>query len=145
MISTDNLMQRLFKTASIKNFIKRYSGEMVRIPFHAYVKKLCAERGTVPERIIKKSGIDRTYGHQIFNGRKNPSRDKVLQLAFGFGLNIDETQKLLSAARKSSLYPKIKRDAVVIFAISKGYSLEAVQATLEEMGLPALGLNLGNE
>ena len=31
----------------------------------------------VPERVIRAASIDRTYGHQIFNGTRRPSRDKA--------------------------------------------------------------------
>jgi hypothetical protein len=137
--TTNTLLQRLFKTASITRFIGRYGEQMKRAPFKVYINQLCVDRDTVPERIIRTSGIERTYGHQIFNGRKNPSRDKVIQLAFGFELGYDEAQELLRMARKSTLYPKIERDAVVIYALNKRLSVDDVQATLEELALPTLG------
>jgi transcriptional regulator with XRE-family HTH domain len=82
---------------------------MNAVPFHAYINRLCAEKDVLPAYIIKKSGIERTFGHQIFNGKRNPSRDKIILLAFGFDMDYDETQALLKSARKSALYPKIER------------------------------------
>jgi len=138
-ISTSTLLQRLFKTSNISGFIKRYGGQMKKIPFKTYLNNLCVEKSAVAEHVIKKSGIERTYGHQIFNGTRRPSRDKVIQLAMGFELNYAEAQELLRAARKSPLYPKVERDAVVIYALNKGLSEANVQVTLKELSLPLLG------
>jgi transcriptional regulator with XRE-family HTH domain len=92
-----------------------------------------------PNQAIKKSGVERTYGHQFFRGRRTPSRDKVIMLAFGFGLDYDETQEFLKAARKSPLHPKIMRDVVIIHALKNNNCIEDVLATLHELELPLLG------
>lgn len=89
-ISTSVLLQKLFKTQQIKKFIKRYDTQMRSITFHQYIMQICDKKDLLPAQIIKKSGIERTFGHQIFNGIRNPSRDKVLQLAFGFEMNYGE-------------------------------------------------------
>ena len=140
-VSTDTLLQRLFKTSSLTNFFRRHSDDIVNSPLlHEYINNLCTEKDVLPAHVIQKSGIERTYGHQIFNGRKpNPSRDKVIQLAFGFGLNYDEIQRLLKIAHKGALYPKIKRDAIVIYALNNKMTLDDVQATLFELELPIIG------
>lgn len=138
-ISTSKLLQRLFKTKNIKNAIRQNADEMECVPFSVHINQLCSDRNTVPERIIKKSGIERTYGHKLFNGTRQPSRDKVIQLAFGFELSLDETQELLKIARRSTLYPRIERDAVFICAINNNFDIDNVQITLYDLGLPMLG------
>ncbi len=138
-ITTSTLLQKLFKTSSITRFIKHYDEQMKPTYFSEYLSILCKNRKTISEHVIIKSGIERTYGHQIFNGRRKPSRDKVIQLAFGFGMNYDEAQELLKVARKSPLYPKIKRDAVVIYALKHKLTIGDVQATLCDLTLPLLG------
>lgn len=138
-IKTATLMHRLFKAPDITNFLT-VNGDMLQMPdFYAYITKLCAEKGLVRERVIKQSQIERTYGHQLFNGRRVPSRDKVIQLAFGLGLNVDETQQLLKIAQKSALYPKLRRDAVILFCISHGLDVLDAQTLLETQRLTLLG------
>jgi hypothetical protein len=136
---TSELLRELLKTANISQFIQRYGKGMETVPFHIYLKRLCTERDSLPAYIIKQSGIERTFGYQLFNGNRKPSRDKVIQLAFGFKMDYDEAQTMLKTARKSALYPKIKRDAVVIHALKRGLSLLDVQATLSELSLPLIG------
>ena len=82
-ITTDELLARLFKSTNLKDFLG--DGVIPQPPlFHEYLRQLCRDRGEIAERVIKRAGIDRTYGHQLFSGRRKPSRDKVIQLAFGF-------------------------------------------------------------
>jgi hypothetical protein len=138
-ITTELLLKRLFKTASISRFLNRYGEYMERAPFHTYVNQLCAARGTVPERIIIKAGIARTYGHQLFSGTRKPSRDKVLQLALAFEMDYNEAQELIRTARKSPLYPRIERDAAIIYALHNKFSMDKTQAMLAELELPILG------
>jgi transcriptional regulator with XRE-family HTH domain len=136
---TTELMGRLIKATSIKRFISINISSMEEVPFHEYIRRKCLETGVVQEHVIKRADIERTYGHQLFRGLRVPSRDKVIQLAFGFGFSVEETQSLLKAARKSVLYPKIKRDAVILFCINRGMSVIDAQEVLEELGLPLLG------
>ena len=138
-LRTSELLQRLFRTANINQFIKRHGKSMESVPFHVYINRLCTEKGTLPAHVIKGSGIERTFGHQLFNGKRKPSRDKVIQLAFGFEMDYDEAQTLLKMAGKSALYPRIERDAVIIHALKRKLPLGDVQATLSELSLPLIG------
>ncbi|OPY62228.1 MAG: hypothetical protein A4E56_01485 [Pelotomaculum sp. PtaU1.Bin065] len=137
--STSVLMSRLIKATNIKRFIDKHASCMKVEPFYEYIRQKCNEIGIVPEQVIKRSDIERTYGHQLFRGLRTPSRDKVIQLAFGFEFGVEETQKLLKIARKSILYPKIKRDAAILFCINRGMSISDAQAVLEELGISLLG------
>jgi len=138
-ITTGELLARLFKATQLKDVLE--NEDITQPPlFHEYLRQLCRGRGEVAERIIKRAGIDRTYGHQLFSGRRKPSRDKVIQLAFGFGLDVEETQQLLKAARHTSLYPKTKRDAVIIYCLARNMEIAEAQNVLAEFKLPVLGI-----
>lgn len=140
--STSNLIGRLFKTSGlsdVKEFIRIHDGVFIETPFHQYIRRICEERNLIPERVIKRCGIDRTYGHQLFSGIRKPSRDKVIQLAFGFPMTVEETQALLRAAGKSPLYPKIKRDAVLLYCLKNNLRFMEAQAALQELSLPLVG------
>ena len=139
-ITTSTLLQRLFKTSSIDRFIDRHENALEAVPlFCEYINKLCAEKDVSAESVLKKTDIERTYGHQLFRGIRKPTRDRVIQFGFGFEMDYDDMQKLLSIARKSPLYPKIKRDAIIIFALKNKYSVIDVQNALYDMGIPLLG------
>lgn len=102
------------------------------------LQRLCFERNAELAQVIRRSGIDRTYGYQLFNGRRSPSRDKLIQLAFGFPLTLSELQMLLRMAGKSQLYPRIRRDAAIIYGLNNNYTVTQMQELLEEQKLPLL-------
>ena len=107
--------------------------------FPNQLARLCAERETARERVIQRAQIERSYGHQLFNGTRRPSRDKVIQLAFGFGLDVEGAQELLKIARQAPLYPKIPRDIVLLRCLHEKRSVWEAQDALDSMGLTLLG------
>ena len=137
--NTGDLERELAGSADLGAFLQTYADELHAPSFPEYIRSLCRQRKQVRERVILAAGIDRTYGHQLFSGLRRPSRDKVLQLAFGFGLDPEEAQKLLRAAGKSPLYPRLKRDAVVFYALQHRLSLDDVQELLQGCELTPLG------
>jgi hypothetical protein len=137
--STSTLFDRLFIASDLKDFINE-NEDIMQVPsFHEYIVQMCRNMGETQEHVIKRSAIERTYGHQLFNGTRRPSRDKVIQLSFGFGLDVEGTQKMLKVAQKSTLYPKIKRDAAIIYCISHKAGLIKTQTMLHDLRLTLLG------
>jgi len=137
-ISTGELWARLFKAPSIGSYLDENSG--TTLPrFADFIAQLSAEREFKHETVIVRAGIERSFGHRLFNGTRNPSRDTVLQLAFGLGLDCDEAQQLLKVAGMSPLHPKVKRDAVVAYCLHNGRTLLEAQELLYDYGLPLLG------
>lgn len=85
---------------------------------------------------IKNSGIEKSYGYQIFSGIKTPSRDKAIMLCFGLKLTIDEAQSFLKKCKYSELYARDRRDATVIFHISHNLSMIDLNEALYDYNLP---------
>lgn len=137
--TTNTLLKRIVGSKDFQKFLEENEDVFEELSVSEYLQGLCKNRGIVPEQVIKKAQIDRTYGHQIFNGTRIPSRDKLIQVAFGFGLSLDETQKLLKSVGKSALYPKFKRDAAIIFGISHHMDVMEMQYLLTSIGVPLLG------
>jgi len=143
-VNTNTLMNRLFKAADLDTYLEGNESNLQSPDFYTLLKQACEKRDMVPAQVIERSQIERTYGHQLFNGTRRPSRDKVIQLALGLGLSVDETQRLLRAAGKSQLYPRLKRDAVILYALQKKLPILTVQENLTKYGLTLLG-GLKNE
>ena len=138
-LSTEELLSLLFKAPNLSAFLDGRCTEITLPGFSEYISSLCAERDEVPEHIIQRSGLEKSFGHQLFSGRRAPSRDTVLQLAFGFSLSAAETQELLRVARKSPLYPRVKRDAAIMYCLYHGVSFVDTQIILYDLDLPVLG------
>ena len=145
-VTTNTLMKRLFRAADFDTYLQGNDSYLQPPDFCALLKQYCDQKKMLPAQVIGLSQIERTYGHQLFNGTRRPSRDKVILLALGLGLDVDETQQLLRAAGKSLLYPRLKRDAVILFAVRNRLPVISVQETLTKYGLTMLGgQKSGNE
>lgn len=88
--------------------------------------------------VIRAAGLARTYGYQLFDGTYTPTRDKLIQLAFGFQLTVEETQALLKAAGHAVLYPRNARDVVIIECLYQRCGIIACNTKLEAQNQPLL-------
>ena len=138
-INTSTLMKRLFKTKHLDAFLKSNEKYMEVPSFTELLQKRCREKGLVAEQVILHSGLDRTYGHQLFNGTRRPSRDKVLQLALGLEAGVEGAGELLRAAGRSELYPRFRRDAVLLYCLKEKITVLETQEILDQYGLSLLG------
>lgn len=136
---TSALWEQLFKAASIEQFVERNGREIGLAPFSEYIKALCKERGTVADRVLKKANIERSFGHSVFRGDRRPSRDTVIQLAFGFDANVELAQSLLKHSGHSPLYPRVPRDIVISYCLLHKAGIVETQQTLMQMELPLIG------
>ena len=66
---------------------------------------------------------------------KKPSRDKLLQFAFGLSFTEDETQLLLRLAGLCALYPRFKRDYIIMTCIRANKSIWECNDYLIENGV----------
>ena len=68
-----------------------------------------------------------------------PERKKLLCLAVGMGLNIDEVQQLLKFAGYPQLYVKLPFDSVVLYGLCKAMSVVQINELLYSYDLEMLG------
>ena len=138
-ITTEELWGRLFASPAVNMYLQSESGRPELPGFAEYITGLCRARNEKPERVIKRADIESSFGHRLFRGGRRPSRDTVLQLAFGFEMDTDEAQELLKVARHAGLHPKVKRDAVIAFCLHKGMSITQTQQYLYDNDMPLIG------
>ncbi len=132
--TTDELMNELKSEKNIGKFTIENEKTFMDKPLTEYLEFLLQKYNMKKADVIKRASLAAVYGYQIFDGKKEPKRDKVIQLAFGFGLTLEETQRLLKCAGHSELYPKVKRDVLFIYAINNRLNKEEVEQLLFQMG-----------
>lgn len=94
--------------------------------------KICKEKHLSKSTLINNAEIDRTYGYQILNGSKNPSRDNIIKLCLSAQLTLEETEHALIAGNVRKLYAKDIRDTFLIFAINNKISVLDTNILLDE-------------
>ena len=138
-VNTEQLLSILFKESDPGHFFEQNESAFLTTSFSEYLNLWCKRNHKVPEHIILKANLDKSYGHQLFSGKRNPSRDTVLQLSFAMGVDYNQAQEMLRISGKSQLYPRIKRDAAIIYCLNNHKSLTDVQILLDELKLPLIG------
>lgn len=76
--------------------------------------------------------LSRSYVYQLLQGERRPSRDVVIRLALIFHLSMEETQSLLRAAQRGALYPKVHRDACLIYCLEQKLGLQEACELLQK-------------
>jgi len=98
------------------------------------LSELLAKYGLERKEVIKKSRLDNIYAYQIFAGKKKPKREKLIQLAFGFPLTVEDTNALLQTVGYSALYIRKKSDAVCMYCLERGMKIEECNGYLYQIG-----------
>ncbi len=126
---TDELLDELLSAPDPAKFASKH--KLTTRVLSDYLQQLLAEKGLVQSKVINASGVQYTYGYQIFTGsRANPDRNILLQILFAMGCTLQEANRALQAAGKNELYCKNRRDAIIIFCLGNGYSLQEADQAL---------------
>lgn len=132
--STEQLLNELSKAEDVFEFAKENQMELESYSLTELLEDLLVKYGKQKKDVIRDSGLDTTYGYQIFDGRKNPRRDKLLQLAFGFPLTVDEANRVFRAAGVSDLYVRCKRDTICMYCLQQKMTVDECNALLYQAG-----------
>lgn len=81
------------------------------------LNRLIEIKGISKACLARHAGISEVYLHQIFAGKRNPSRNRLLCLCYGLNASFDDTQELLKLYGVAQLYPKNCRDAIIIYGL----------------------------
>lgn len=129
---TDELLKELLDAPSIDSYVEGH--DFLERSLSEYLQQLLEEKHLERVRVVRVADLNETYGYQIFTGARQPTRNKVLQIAFAMALTLKETNRALAAAGASALNCKDRRDAIIIFCIDRSCSLQKVNEELYRFG-----------
>ena len=137
--TTTRLTKVLKSGKDIRAILHENESSITTPTLQEHLEKLLISKSLKRQDVIKRAGLDSNYVNQFFSGlRAKPGRDQALSLAFGFGLGKDETDRLLKIAGVGALYPKNKRDAVIIHSLENGKPIAETNEILISIGLGIL-------
>lgn len=134
MKTTDELLKILKNSHNIEQFLENNMDDIKDTTFVQYLNTCLTNCGLSKSKVIENSNIQKNYAYQIFDGSKTPSRNKVLALCLSMRLSIEDTNRLLKLSDHSILYPRIKRDSIIHFAIEQKCNLIDTNILLHDMG-----------
>ncbi len=129
---TEKLLDELLSAPDPDTFIEEH--DLEKRTLAEYLQELLEEKRLERAQVVHMANLNETFGYQIFKGERNPSRNKVLQIAFAMALSLRETNRALWCAGVNSLNCKDRRDAIITFCLDRGCSLQKVNEELYRFG-----------
>ena len=106
--------------------------------FEKHLQQLINKKGLKNSEVYATSNISKQYFSKLLKGKVKPSKEKVLALAVGLRLNIDETVDFLRIAGYA-LSPISQTDKVVEYFIrNEDYNVIKIDIVLFDFGLEPL-------
>lgn len=134
MILTTQLLELLNQNMPLENILDL----LPDLDFVSYLEACLEKKGLKKNEAIAKTNMQKNYAYQICNGTKKGSKDKIIQLALAMQLDLHDTNNLLSLSDNGLLYAKVKKDAILIYALQHHYNLFKTNELLVAHGFDAL-------
>lgn len=139
---TTEIVKQLQLSSDFQTFYQENKDYMVDKSLAQLLAQLLQQTGLSKATAIKNAEMSEIYGYHIFAGSRIPERGKVLALAIGMGLNLEQVQQLLKTAGYSTLYVKRPFDSVVLYGICKKMTVAQINELLYDYGMETLGQNI---
>lgn len=129
---TDDLRQELMEADDIDSYLQENQKNFTAVPIARLINQLYEEKNISKAALARGAGMSEVYLHQVFAGRRNPSRDRLLCLCIGLSATVKETQRLLQHVGYAQLYPRNRRDAIVLYGLMHQKELTEINDKLFE-------------
>lgn len=127
-------LPRLKEPESLENALKKIYTDS----FEKHLQQLINKKGLKNSEVYATANISKQYFSKLLKGKVKPSKEKMLALAVGLRLNIDETIDFLRIAGYA-LSPISQTDKVVEYFIkNEDYNVIKIDIVLFDFGLEPL-------
>lgn len=135
---TGELQKELTSAPDLSIFLSDHQKEFSNSDFPKLLNELFLKSGLSKAALAKRAGTSDVYLYQIFSGGRTPSRDRTICLCFGLSASLEDTQELLKHSGFAQLYVKDRRDAIIIYGLVHGTSLQETNEMLFAEDEPTL-------
>lgn len=85
--------------------------------FCDYLNEELEKAGVSRTKLIHSLNVDRSYGYQILNGTRIPTRENIIRIALVSQFSLEQTQRLLVLAQRCELYVRRPLDAKIVYCL----------------------------
>ena len=128
--TSSELRQELMEDNSIDTYLQGNAALFVNQDVVVLLTGLYEQKHLAKAALVRRAGMSAVYLHQVFAGRRKPSRDRLLCLCIGLDATLEQTQCLLRLSTYAQLYPKNRRDAIISHGILHGTGLDTINDKL---------------
>ena len=119
---TEDLLKRLLDAQTPEEYLDQ--GETLDRQLSDYLHALLDEHdGMTRADVYRAAKLNPTFVYDMFQGKCLPKRDNAIMLAFGLRL-----------AGVSELWPKNRRDAIILWCVEQGRNLDECDEELWRLG-----------
>lgn len=136
--TTDELLLNLKRSKDIEQYFMANGEELLQEGLGDYLYQLLEKIEVSATQAAQRSLLSKSQVYNILNNQTKPSRAFVIQLSFGIRATLEQTQQMLRLSGNQRLYPRVKRDAILIFALDNKLSLEDAHELLVKRGVEGL-------
>lgn len=129
-ITSELLSELQLDETTYSEYVKKNPDSFIEIDLKNFWHELVDKSNLKKSDIINKSDFGYVYFYDVINGTKLPSRDKILKLLLTMNLPLEDCQNALRFCGKSQLYPRIKRDSIIIYGVTHKMSVYQVDELL---------------
>ncbi len=115
--STGNLQQEMMEQPNLNAYIHDNQEQFSDSSVLSLLSELFNTKKLSKAELARRAGISEVYLHQVFSGRRRPSRDRLVCICAGLEASLEETQRLLKQAGYAPLYPRRKRESIIAHGI----------------------------
>ena len=136
--TTNELNHEIYAATDIDDYLTDNKSSFLSETLTEHLNGLLARKNLTRADVVRRAQLEKSYIYQIFSGKRFPSRDKLISVAFGLNLSADETQTMLKVSGYKELYARSRRDAVILFALRQNNTLLETNEMLYKHGLELL-------
>ena len=134
MKNTNDLQEALMDAPDLNRFLDENRENFNNTSVADSLNHMILKQRISKSALARQSGMSEVYLHQVFSGRRTPPRTRLLCMCFGLQATVEEAQVLLKQCGYAPLYPKNRRDAILLYGLSHKETLFQINDTLFDEG-----------
>jgi len=132
---TEELLNEITHAKGADQFMTNIEANFVHFEPAEYLVELLHIKAQTKSSVIRQANLTPTTGYQYFDGKRRPSRSRMIALGLGFQLTLPEMNTMLKRTGYAPLYAKDEWDALIIFALVQRFDLNKIDELLYQYGL----------
>ena len=91
MAETNDLKESLMSAPDLDRFLTEHRTDFAQESAADYLNLLFSRKNVTKAALAKSACMSEVYLHQVFAGKRNPSRNRIICICFGLGASLEET------------------------------------------------------
>lgn len=129
----ENELKSVTDSRKLENWMDKNQDQ--KLNFAEYFNELCEQKGVKISELHMENAIGKTFVYDMRNGKKLPSKETAIKVAFALKATLEETNLLLKASGNKELYPRREEDAIIEFAIRNHWDVYQTEELLKKRGV----------